>query len=96
MSNKVYVGNMSYSTTSENVKELFEKFGKITSVKLITDFNTGQSKGFAFVEMESETEAENAVKALNGMEVNGRQIVVSEAREKKDRGPKERRNFKRY
>ena len=89
MSNKVYVGNMSYSTTSDNVKELFEKFGKITSVKLITDFNTGQSKGFAFVEMETETDAQNAIKSLNGMEVNGRQIVVSEAREKKERGGKE-------
>jgi len=84
MSKKLYVGNLSYSTTSSVLTELFESYGQIESVNLITDRMTGHSKGFAFVEMAEHTSAMKAIEELNGREVDGRSIKVSEARPKRD------------
>jgi cold-inducible RNA-binding protein len=82
MSKKMYVGNMSYSTTEEALTGLFGEFGEVTSVKIITEPVTNRSRGFGFVEMTNDEEAENAIKALNGKEVDGRMLKVNEARDK--------------
>jgi RNA recognition motif-containing protein len=84
---KLFVGSLPYSTTSTDVEEMFTKIGTVSSVNLITDRNTGQSKGFAFVEMESDDEAQKAIEQLNGTDVGGRNIIVNEAR------PQEKREF---
>lgn len=76
MSKKLYVGNLSWGTTDESLKELFSKFGEVTSASIITDRQTGRSKGFGFVEMEN---ADQAMHELNGKEFQGRSIKVSEA-----------------
>jgi cold-inducible RNA-binding protein len=77
---KLYVGNLSYNTTEEELRKLFTEVGPVTSVSLITDRMTGQSKGFGFVEMETTKDAETAIERLNNQEVNQRSITVSEAR----------------
>jgi RNA recognition motif-containing protein len=78
---KLFVGNIPYSTTEQELKALFERSGaKVESVRVITDFDTGRSKGYAFVEMASGDEAEKAIKDLNSYNLNGRSIVVNEAR----------------
>ena len=78
---KLFVGNIPYSTTEQDLKSLFERSGgKVESVRVITDFDTGRSKGYAFVEMASGDEAERAIKDLNNYNLNGRSIVVNEAR----------------
>ena len=79
----IYVGNISYSATEDNIKELFEQHGKVNSVKIIIDRYTQRSKGFGFVEMEDENEADEAINAINGFEFLGRNLKVNEAREKK-------------
>jgi RNA recognition motif-containing protein len=76
----IYVGNLSYDATEEDVKKLFEEFGEIESVKIITDRYSGRSKGFGFVGMPNEEEAKSAIDALNGKEMMGREIKVNEAR----------------
>ena len=86
----MYVSNLGYHTTDDDLKKLFEQFGSVSSAKVITDRETGRSRGFGFVEMSSNDDAEQAMKGLNGKDVEGRQIAVSVAREKEDRG---RRNF---
>ena len=86
----MYVSNLGYHTTDDDLKKMFEEFGAVSSAKVITDRETGRSRGFGFVEMSSNTHAEEAMKGLNGKDVEGRQIAVSVAREKEDRG---RRNF---
>jgi len=83
MSKKIYVGNMNYATTEDQLGELFAEFGNVSSVDIIVDRFTGQGKGFGFVEMENEDEAMAAIAALNGRELDGRQLRVNEA---KDRG----------
>ncbi|MBI3001640.1 MAG: RNA-binding protein [Deltaproteobacteria bacterium] len=80
MGPKLYVGNIPFSVTEEKLKELFSRHGSVVSVRIITDKLTGRSKGFGFVEMGSGAEAERATAALNGIEFEGRSIVVSEAR----------------
>jgi RNA recognition motif-containing protein len=80
MPKKLYVGNLSYSTTEGSLSELFGTVGEVLSVNLITDRMTGRSKGFAFVEMAEHTEALGAINQLNGREVDGRAIKVDEAR----------------
>jgi cold-inducible RNA-binding protein len=80
----IYVGNLSYDSTEQEIQELFSGFGDIASVKVITDKFSGRSKGFAFVEMASKDQAESAIEQLNGKEFKGRTIVVSEARPKRD------------
>jgi len=76
----IYVGNLSYSATEDQLKELFEEFGQVTSAKIITDKFTGSPRGFAFVEMPSADEAQEAVNSLNGKSFEGRNIVVNKAR----------------
>ena len=80
MGNKIYVGNLPFSTTSDSLNELFAKFGTVTSAKIVTDRDTGRSKGFGFVEMSSDSEAQAAIDKLNGSDLGGRSIVVNEAR----------------
>ncbi|OHD13256.1 MAG: RNA-binding protein [Spirochaetes bacterium GWD1_27_9] len=95
MSKKIYVGNMSYSSDESSLSDLFSQYGEVLSAKVIVDQFTGKSKGFAFIEMSNEDEAIAAINALNGKEVNGRQLKVNEAVDK----PKNnnfRRNNNRY
>lgn len=80
MSTKLYVGNLSFSTTEASLGDFFAQIGSVASVKLITDRDTGRSRGFGFVEMSSPDEAEKAISELNGKELDGRAISVSEAR----------------
>ena len=88
---KLYVGNLSYNTTEENVRELFSQAGNVASVALIKDRTTGQSKGFAFVEMLSKEEGQAAIAGLNGKDLKGRSINVNEARARQDSGGRSRR-----
>ena len=80
MSNKLYVGSLSYDTTDDSLKELFSKAGKVESATVITDKFSGRSKGFGFVEMSSDEEAKKAVEMFNGKELDGRTIIVDEAK----------------
>jgi RNA recognition motif-containing protein len=82
----IYVGNLLFDVTEDQLKELFEPFGQVTEVRLIMDKFTGKSKGFGFIEMPSKEEAEKAIEELNGKDMDGRQITVNEARPKTDRG----------
>jgi cold-inducible RNA-binding protein len=84
MAKRIYVGNLSYQTTENDLTSLFEQVGQVDSVNIITDRDTGRSKGFAFVEMGDE-DAEKAIAQLNGTEVNGRSITVNEARPREER-----------
>ena len=79
----IFVGNLNYSITEDDLKEIFEEYGELSSVKLITDKFTGRSKGFGFVEMSDDEEAKKAIEELNGAEVEGRSMVVNESIEKK-------------
>ena len=81
----IYVGNLPYSMTDEELGELFSQFGQFTSAKVIMDRDTGRSKGFGFVEMSDEAAAEEAIKALDGSSVSGRNIKVNEARPREPR-----------
>lgn len=83
MSKNIFCGSLAWATTSEGLEQAFSQFGTVTSAKVITDRETGRSKGFGFVEME--TGGDEAIEALNGSDLDGRQIVVNEAR------PRERR-----
>ena len=86
MGNKVYVGSLPYSITEQQLSTLFATHGTVQSAKVITDKYTGQSKGFGFVEMGSDEEAQKAITALNGTQMDGRTIIVSEARPQEPRG----------
>lgn len=81
----IYVGNLAYSVTEDDLKNAFEAFGKVDRVSIITDKFSGQSKGFGFVEMSGDKDAEQAIKALNGTDLKGRNIKVNEAKPKTDR-----------
>ena len=85
MSKKLYVGNLSYNTHDEDLREAFSKIGEVVSVTLITDQATGRSKGFGFVEMATDEDAEKAISAMNGTSFMDRTITVNEARPKTDR-----------
>lgn len=76
----IYVGNLSYGIRENDLKELFEEYGETTSVRIIKDKMTGKSKGFGFVEMENESEAREAISNLNETDIQGRKLVVNEAR----------------
>lgn len=80
MGNKVYVGNLPWSVTQEKLKELFQEFGDIEEATVISDKYTGRSKGFGFVTFKEDADAEKAVSAMNGKEIEGRGLKVSEAR----------------
>jgi RNA recognition motif-containing protein len=82
MGRKLYVGNLPYSATEQSIREAFSASGTVDSVNVITDRDTGQSKGFAFVEMASDREAQAAMQAMNGATLDGRQIKVNEAKPK--------------
>jgi RNA recognition motif-containing protein len=81
---KLYVGNLAFSATEKEIRDLFGQYGSVSSVSLITDRETGQPRGFGFVEMEDG--ADEAIRALDGKEVGGRTIKVNEARPREDRG----------
>jgi RNA recognition motif-containing protein len=82
----IYVGNLSYNATEETVRQAFESFGQVISARIIKDKYTGQSKGFGFVEMLEQSQAQAAIKSLNGKELLGKQINVNEARPRTDQG----------
>ena len=86
MGRKLYVGNLPYSATEQSLREAFSASGTVDSVALITDRDTGQSKGFAFVEMATDQEAHAATQAMNGQMLDGRQIKVNEAKPRESRG----------
>ncbi len=86
MAKKLYVGNLPYGFTDTDLQNLFEPHGAVRSAQVIMDRDTGRSKGFAFVEMDDGTEAQAAIDALNGQDVNGRALTVNEARPREDRG----------
>jgi len=81
---KIYVGNMSYETSEDDLRKAFEAHGQVDSVKLITDRDTGRAKGFGFVEMSNDTEAKAAMEALNEKDLQGRSLKVNEARPRND------------
>ena len=82
----IFVGNLDFNVTEEAVRSLFESHGSVNSARIMTDRDTGRSRGFAFVEMENESEADQAIAALNGYTLEGRALNVNEARPKPDRG----------
>lgn len=79
---KIFVGNFAFSTTDADLRQLFEAYGAVDNVSVVTDRDTGRSRGFAFVEMPNNAEADAAIEALNGKEVGGRRLTVNEARPK--------------
>ncbi len=85
MGRKLYVGNLPYSATEETLRETFSKCGDVDSATMITDRDTGQSKGFGFVEMSRDSEAQKAIQELNGSTLDGREIKVNEAKPKAPR-----------
>ena len=86
MSMKLYVGNLSFDTGSQDLEELFGQVGTVESVNVIEDRDTGRSRGFAFVEMSSNSEGAEAIEQFNGKEVNGRELKVNEAKPRENRG----------
>jgi len=87
MAKKIYVGNLSFQTTEADLSDMFGAIGQVESVQIITDRDTGRSKGFGFVQMADDAAAEKAIAQLNGQEVGGRKLTVNEAR------PTEKRDF---
>lgn len=86
MSVKLYVGNLSFSTTSEELQQLFAQAGTVESAKVVEDRDTGRSRGFGFVEMAAKEEGAKAIEQFNGTDLNGRNLTVNEARPREDRG----------
>ena len=82
----IFVGNLHFNATEEAVRGLFERYGQVNSARIMTDRETGRSRGFAFVEMQNEGEADQAIAALNGYTMDGRALNVNEARPKPERG----------
>jgi RNA recognition motif-containing protein len=90
---QIYVGNMSYGTTEESLRNLFSGFGDVENVKIITDRETGRAKGFGFITMSNDAQANKAIEELNDKEFEGRNLKVNEA---KPREPRQRSNYNRY
>lgn len=86
MGNRIYVGNLAYSITTQDLKEAFSNCGSVTDARVMTDKETGQSRGFGFVTFSSDAEATQAIETWNGETLGGRQLVVNEARERENRG----------
>ena len=80
MGNKIYVGNLPWALNSEELEEAFKDHGNVLSANIVTDKHTGRSRGFGFIEMENDGEANNAIKSMNGIELKGRKLVVAAAR----------------
>lgn len=93
MSQKIYVGNLGFSVTNDDLKTKFEQYGNVDSAKIITDRDSGRSKGFGFVEMSNSQEANNAIDSLNGSDWQGRSMTVNEA---KPMVPKDRGSFSKF
>ena len=91
----LFVGSLAYATTDESLKEFFESVGEVKSARVITDRDTGKSRGFGFVEFEDASLNQKAVDELHGQTLDGREINVSIAREKEDRGPRGGGSFRR-
>lgn len=89
----IYVGNLHFNVSEDELRKAFEEFGEVASVKIITDKYSGRSKGFGFVEMLNDKEAKEAIDNLNGAEIKGRAVNVNQAREKENNSG-ERRNFR--
>ncbi len=85
MSMKLYVGNLAFSTSAQDLEEMFGKVGTVESTNIIEDRETGRSRGFAFVEMSSSEEGQKAIDQLNAKEINGREIIVNEAKPRENR-----------
>jgi RNA recognition motif-containing protein len=86
MSKRVYVGNLSFDVASEELEEYFQQFGEVVSATVITDRETGRSRGFGFVEMSNDGDADEAIEKLNGQEWEGRTLTVNEAKPREERG----------
>lgn len=84
MSKRIYIGNLSYTTTEERLSELFSEFGEVVSATIIKDRDTSQSKGFGFVELSDEADSDGAISRLSGKEVDGRRVRVNYAEEKRE------------
>ena len=84
----IYVGNLPYSTDREELRAVFEQYGEVSSARVVTDRETGRSRGYGFVEMPSAEQAQAAIEALNGNEIGGRKAVVNEARPREERPPR--------
>jgi RNA recognition motif-containing protein len=85
---RIFVGNLAYSVTGDELEAAFSTHGAVETATVITDRETGRSRGFGFVEMPSDSEAETAIRSVNGQEINGRAVTVNEARPREDRGPR--------
>ena len=96
MANKLYVGSLSYSTSEDGLQDAFGQAGSVVSAMVIKDKQTGRSKGFGFVEMSSEAEAQAAIEMWNGKELDGRKLIVNEARPMEERKPFNRGPRNRY
>jgi len=84
----IYVGNLAYTTDDDQLRSYFEEYGTVDSARVIMDRESGRSKGFGFVEMSNDTEANAAIEALNGQDMGGRALTVNEARPREERGPR--------
>jgi RNA recognition motif-containing protein len=88
----IYVGNLSYDTTDQELQAAFEQYGSVSEARIATDKYTGKSRGFGFVEMANNAEARQAIEGLNGRDFGGRTLNVNEARPREDRGPRRERS----
>tara|TARA_B100000949_G_C13961404_1_gene317113 strand:- start:291 stop:572 length:282 start_codon:yes stop_codon:yes gene_type:complete len=93
MDMNIYVGNLSYGVTEDELQQLFVEYGSVVSANLIMDRDTGNPKGFGFVEMENQADAEKAIKELDGSSIKGRSIKVNQARPRNDRSRPKRNNW---
>jgi RNA recognition motif-containing protein len=96
MAKNIYVGNLPWATTADDLLELFGKYGKVVNTQVITDRDTGRSRGFGFVEMENDAEAQQAIEALNGFEQESRPLTVNEAKPREERPPRAPRENRGY
>jgi RNA recognition motif-containing protein len=96
MGKKLYVGNLSWGTNDESLRDAFSQFGEVVSAQVIVDRMSGRSKGFGFVEMGAQEEADAAVAAMNGKELDGRALTVNEARPMEERPPRQDRGNSRW
>ena len=96
MAKKLYVGNLTYEVSSSDLEQMFQPHGKVESAQVIMDRDTGRSKGFGFVEMGTQEEAQTAIQALNGQDSNGRALTVNEAKPREDRAKSGSSGSRRY